>query len=697
MNEFFKNAIPVWLNGRIEEMNVRMQAKAIIYFEAQETVIKIATSGIYQLWVNGHFVSYGPARAGKNHFRVDEWDITQYLSRKKNIVVVEVCGYYTHSFYIQKQQSFLTAEIFESGESIAWTGKHFTARPNPFYIQKTERYSYQRPMIEAYKIEKADTFFIDEESGEELQETISGTYIKRHSPYPEFETVTAQRILTGDVENFEPENIIYDRSVTDVNDNLSGFPIDTLESFASYECQKLKSISHNSVHIGAIKNMEYAIYELPKNSTGILSFDISVENDSIIYILFDEVLNENNVVDFLRGGCANCVKYKLSSGKKKLHFFEVYTMKYIQIIAVGGDCDISELKMIEYKHPLIEYNTEKFPPDIKKIADAAIETYRQNSVDIFTDCPSRERAGWLCDSFFSGRTEFLLTGKNIIEKSFLENFLHEKVFQGLPKGMVPMCYPSDRLNDTFIPQWALWLILELEEYQNRSGDIALVKEFEEVVNRLLDYFSAFENSDGLLEKLDGWNFVEWSKANDLVNDVNYPTNMLYAAALEVVSRLYSRSDLLEKGEKIKEMILKQSFNGEFFCDNAVRKKGKLVLTGECTEVCQYYAFFFGVATKSSHAKLLNILINDFGPQRATTQLHPNIYPANAFIGNYLRLEILMRYGEYDKVKDNIIGFFSYMADKTGTLWEHIDTTASCNHGFASYVLCWINEMIKKGN
>ena len=59
------------------------------------------------------------------------------------------------------------------------------------------------------------------------------------------------------------------------------------------------------------------------------------------------------------------------------------------------------------------------------IIDAAIETYRQNAVDLFTDCPSRERAGWLCDSFFLARTEYALTGKNTIEESFLENLMDD--------------------------------------------------------------------------------------------------------------------------------------------------------------------------------------------------------------------------------------------------------------------------------
>jgi hypothetical protein len=33
-----------------------------------------------------------------------------------------------------------------------------------------------------------------------------------------------------------------------------------------------------------------------------------------------------------------------------------------------------------------------------------------------------------------------------------------------------------------------------------------------------------------------------------------------------------------------------------------------------------------------------------------------------------------------------------MADTTGTLWELVASQASCNHGFASHVIHWMNSL-----
>ena len=104
--------------------------------------------------------------------------------------------------------------------------------------------------------------------------------------------------------------------------------------------------------------------------------------------------------------------------------------------------------------------------------------------------------------------------------------------------MIPMCYPADVDNGGFIPNWAMWFILELRDYSYRTGDSAFISLFMDKVYRLIGWFESFENADGLLERLPGWVFIEWSKANDFVQDINFPSNMLYSAALSAAGELF---------------------------------------------------------------------------------------------------------------------------------------------------------------
>jgi len=136
-----------------------------------------------------------------------------------------------------------------------------------------------------------------------------------------------------------------------------------------------------------------------------------------------------------------------------------------------------------------------------------------------------------------------------------------------------------------------------------------------------------------------------------------------------------------------QTILRQSWDGEYFADNAVRNTdGRLEVTRNSTETCQYYAFYFKNATPEAQPQLWQRLINDFGPSRMETKLHPEIPPSNAFIGNVLRMELLSRTGLTEQLLRESRDYWLYMAERTGTLWEHTDLRASLNHGFTSHVI-----------
>lgn len=690
----FVSSSPIWIDGKEKEINHRVQFKTVLKAKFEKNyIINIATSWVYQLWVNGKFVSFGPARAGRNNFRLDEIDISGYLSGENNAIVIEVANYNVNSFVLVNQSPFIQAEIFEDNISVLWTGKHFTARINPFYIQKMQRYSFQRPMVEAYRIKLAyDDFFTSENVGfEKVAKTESKNIIDRNVGYPQYEKNNANALFSGNVSWCEPDELWRDRSLKNIGENLLGYDIHELEIIPTDECQKMICIPSTNIS-DTITTNQYTVYKLPYNMSGFLFFDIECSQKTQLYITFDEILC-NNTVDFKRLECCNAIYLELCGGKHKFQLFEPYTMQYVQVTVIEGNAKIANLGMIEYKHPpVLLPNLRGYNENINLIAKAALESYRQNSVDIFTDCPSRERAGWLCDSFFMARTEYILTGESLVEKNFLENYLHEDFYTALPSGMIPMCYPSEQKNGIFIPNWAMWFILQLKDYYKRTNDDIFINRAKNKVYNILNYFKDFENEYGLLEKLEGWKFVEWSKANEFVDDVNYPTNMMYYASLNAVAELYGDTELTNKSEKLKDIIIEKSFNGEFFVDNAVYVDGVLTNTSNTTEVCQYYAFFTKVATPAAFKKLFDVLVWDFGPNR--TDKWKNVYGAAPFIGNYLRLDILSENGYSDLVVSNIEDYFLNMAKTTGTLWEHADIRASCNHGFTSCILYWLIKIIK---
>ncbi len=697
----FQSAKPVWPKGREKEMNLTIGFHAAFRARAGARVsVRLAASTLYRLYVNGAFAGYGPARGPYGWFRVDQWDITKLVKDGVNVAAVEVAGYNVNSYYVQDQPSFLQAEIVSKGRVLASTagaGAKFTARVLTGRVQKVQRYSYQRPFSEVYRLKPGWDAWRTEASGGSvpLQVQPAKKLLPRRVPYPSFELLPAQRqVGAGTLEpGLKPAKLWRDRSLTKIGPKLGGYRQEELDTIPSIDLQKIRALSsgptpspldwNSKMQIGA---NAFRIVDFGTNFTGFLGATIECAAPTKIYLTFDEILTGGDV-DFKRLGCVNIVAYELEPGTYTVESIEPYTMRYMKALVPQGDATISRIYLRDYANPQV-YLAHFASSDarLNRLFAAGRETFRQNALDIFMDCPSRERAGWLCDSYFTARVAPLLSGDTAIERNFLENFLLPPSFANLPSGMLPMCYPADHPSGVFIPNWALWFVLQLEEYLERSGDRRMVDALEPKVMALFEYFKPFRNQDGLLENLKSWVFIEWSAANQFTQDVNYPTNMLYAAALDAAGRMYAKPELREQAEAIRDVIRRQSFDGEFFVDNAVRRAGRLEPTRNRSEVCQYFAFYFGVASPETHAALWRKLEQDFGPLRKTTGAFKEVHAANSFIGNVLRLELLARRGLGQQILDESLGYQLYMADRTGTLWENDGPYASCNHGFASHVV-----------
>ena len=701
----FQAALPVWFEGLETEKNITGGLYAPLESAGEPARLTVATAGFYRVFVNGAFVHYGPARCAHGFYRADELELE--LRPGQNHVAIEVVNYYINSYASLKQPGFIQAELRLGGRVAAATGREgFIAFRLTERVRKMQRFSFQRAFGESYRLAPDSFGWRTGLPGStsapiSLVQTAPKALLPRRIALPAFPAAVPDfRLSSGRVETgVIPESYRKDRSLVHIHDpacgNLDGYDEDELELHLSDEVQEMRIVSaepDGAPYAGAsaLEAGQFEILSLPAEKAGFPAADIHCEEAGTLYIMVDETLRESGDVDPLSMECLNVLRLDMQPGDYPVQAMEPLGFRYLKLVCTAGRFTIRRLRLLEVICP--QPITARYAggnPRLSLIFDAARETFLQNSTDIFMDCPTRERAGWLCDSFFSARAEFSLTGGNAIERNFLENYRLPARFEHLPEGMLPMCYPADHFDGNYIPNWAMWFVLELEDYQARTGDAAFVQSFHDRVYALLRYFEAFENADGLLEKLQGWVFLEWSHANELVQDINFPTNMLYARMLTAVSRLFGDAAAADKAERLRQVVRARSFNGRFFTDNEVYRGGRPVASGECTETCQYYAFFTDTATPGEYPELWRILTAEFGPDRQKKGLYPDIFPANAFIGNYLRLELLHRYGLYARLLEEIEGYFLYMAERTGTLWENTTDYASCSHGFASYAAALI--------
>lgn len=690
----------IWTKKGLNEFNTRL-----IFRTKCESADKIELIALdfYNIYVNDTFLGYGPARTALGYARRDVYDLSSY---KDFYITVEVCCHNIPSYSIDSGTPLFGAEIFKGGALVLDTDS-FECFNMDDYIQKVQKYSFQRGFSENYVMDfdrkairlgqkdftKADTIEVD-----------CPIILDRNVDYLTYKRLSCEKVESGTFKIDKKKthwleevqmthdlnmNYAYDRS------EIEEFVSDTVSEFV-YRAKDINS--------DTLSEKEYFTYDFNRIVTGIFALEVEVQEDAEIYLSWSEHAEKNGLgydMDFSRNTCCDIIKWKLKKGHYNLTSFEPYCGKYARINLLSGKVKINDfyIKAVEN----VGVDKIKFTcqnKNFEKIVKAAINTLGQNTVDIPMDCPGRERAGWLCDSYFIGKAESYLFGNNKVEKNHLENYVYADgiSLQKFPKGMIPMCFPSRVPSGKFIPNWSLWFILEVKEYYKRSGDKEFLDKVKDKVYGLVNYFAQFENSEGLLEDLKSWVFVEWSKANEFTSGINYPTNMLYTSALKAVGELYGDSVLAQKAEKNLELIKEQSYNGEFFEDNAIRdKEGRLVRTGNTSETCQYYALFFDVAKGEGFGEFSRKMIDCFGRYRDDSKVYPLVYRSNAFIGNFLRLMYLFKVGEYEKVLDDCEKYFTHMAEKTSTLWEYDTVKNSMNHGFASYSAYLIIESLKNTN
>jgi len=706
---YFRTARPVWPEGRATEMNQHVGFRAVLPpIEVGPVVLHVAASSVYRVHVGGDFVGHGPARGPHGRFRVDAWDLTEHLGDGDTLVAVEVVGYNVNSYYLLDQPAFLLAEV-RAGDAVlastAGAGIRFEATLLHDHVQRVERYSVARTFSEAFRLGPESYRWRTDPAGpfEPVPCDIGAAppLLPRRVPYPDFRIAEPERLVaTGRIERGEmPAEPYRDWTITGLGPDLKGYREEEFEVSPSLDWQavRLVEIAPASAPLAFpldIPAQTFRLLDLGINRTGFIGLRLRCAEPTRLYVLFDEILT-GGTVDPRRLRCLNILDCRIEPGTVEVETMEPYTLRYLQLVVLDGACTVEAVRLRTYDNP--EADRAAFASGderLDRLFEAGRETLRQNALDLLMDCPSRERAGWPCDSFFTARAARLLTGSTSVEEAFLENYVLAPQLESLPAGMLPMNYPADHPNGDFlgvrdaqfIPNWPLWLVLQLEEYLERSGDQAMIDAFAPKVRGLFAWFERYRNEHGLLEDLPGWVFVEWSKANEFVTGVNVPTNMLWAAALDAAGRLYAEAAWCGEAQRLRETIAAQAFDGAFFVDQALHEDGVLQRTEHSTETCQYYAFYFGVASPETHGALWEMLRRDFGPARDAERVHPDVHPAAMLNGYFLRLELLGRYGHGHQALDEALAYFEPMVEATGTLWEHAAPSASCCHGFASHVV-----------
>ena len=696
----FKQAKAVFPRGMADQMHTLATFRACVR-DLMGATLYIAAADFYQVCVNGRFVAFGPARTAKGYARQDILSLASYAEEGENEILIAVLCHHCRSLSTVLQPAFLQAEIRRGEDVLAATGKDFEAFLPACRVRKVERYSVQRHFSEVWDLREGKDWLVGALQAPLEESALPPTVIDRRVPYPHYEDIALPAAASRG-------RLTYDASLPyhslfysfPASERWGRFDYDEIE-YHPYEWiqqhHQEKTAGECALPL-TLSEGQYAILDFGRIETGFPLLNLRAAEESDVILAFSEDASPDRFA-FTDMHSHNVLEFLLSpESRPDLMAFEPYVMRYAILAVKRGSVTLNGFGIKTFVRDTAGVTLPDLgDADLNAIYRGGVRTFAHNAVDLFTDCPSRERAGWLCDSYFTAKTEHALFGEVPVEEAFLENYRLYPANGEYPEGVLPMCYPSEpQDNYKFIPQWTMWYVIEVAEYVKYRNPKADRELFRPTIEGLMAFYARHENEDGLLERLPSWNFVEWSRANDWTMDVSYPTNFLYARVLESAYELFGDESLLEKRDRVQKTAIAQSFDGRVFRDHALRdENGKLVLQKDCSEAGQYYAILFGGfdVHEERFAELYDLVCNVFSANRNGKM--PEIAEINAFIGAYLRLEALLKMGEHRLLLRDVKEFFGNMEAETGTLWEYRQRHGSRDHGFASYALVAMTEALKR--
>ena len=151
----------------------------------------------------------------------------------------------------------------------------------------------------------------------------------------------------------------------------------------------------------------------------------------------------------------------------------------------------------------LEASIETADKEIQDIFSIGWRTARLCAAETYMDCPYYEQLQYLGDT----RIQALVTLYNTSDDRLVKSFLRLADISRTPEGITRSRYPTTGAQ--YIQPYALCYIFALHDYMMYGADTRLVFDLLPGVEQILGYFARYQQEDGRLKDLPGWNFSDW--------------------------------------------------------------------------------------------------------------------------------------------------------------------------------------------
>lgn len=144
--------------------------------------------------------------------------------------------------------------------------------------------------------------------------------------------------------------------------------------------------------------------------------------------------------------------------------------------------------------------------------EISLRTLRRCMHDTYVDCPYYEQLQYIMDTRSQALYTYAVSADDRLARKTLEEFRRAQ----RPDGIMNCSYPNVNVN--VIPTFSIYYILMLHDHMMYFGDRELIARHLDTVQRILAFFHNHRTPHGLVDKIGGvngkapfWSFIDWAK------------------------------------------------------------------------------------------------------------------------------------------------------------------------------------------
>lgn len=286
-------------------------------------------------------------------------------------------------------------------------------------------------------------------------------------------------------------------------------PVKIMEYYGIKEWNKINADSIEAASKQTKRTVDPSVFvaDMGQNLAGFPQITVTGKRGQKVTMLVAEKLTRQGVCDQRQTGRQHYYEYTLKGdGTETWHpRFSYYGFRYIQVegAVLKGEPNPDELPVIEDLKSCFIYNSAEEVSSFECSNPLFTQTHRlieraerSNMQSVLTDCPHREKLGWLEQDHLCGPSLLY----NYDMTTYVPKVIKDITDTQKADGMVPTTAPQyisfgNLFDDS--PEWGSTLIILPFMYYDMYGDDTLIKDNYQSMRRYVDYLTS-RADDGIV-------------------------------------------------------------------------------------------------------------------------------------------------------------------------------------------------------